>query len=152
MEVVEIYPAVKRLAELLGIDFSWPSTNKRVKSLSAYPEIQMISLIVIATKVTHPFDDIPRVPENDAEPTTVRMDWPEWARKMAEPPSRGLKRGEEVKITDADIPNMNAKKIDDYLDWYQRTWVDDSDPKSTFQPFPESSISQLCLNVPANFP
>lgn len=126
---VEIYPAVRHLAELLGIGFSWPPVNKRMKSLSAYPEIQMISLIVIVTKLAHPFDDIPRHPESDSEPTTVRMDWQKWTRTMAEPPSRGLKRGEEIKVTDMDIPNMNAKKMDDYLDWYQRTWVGDSDPK-----------------------
>ncbi|CZR62368.1 related to polymerase I core factor (CF) subunit [Phialocephala subalpina] len=126
---VEICPAVRRLAELLGIDFSWPPTNKRAKSLSAYPEIQMISLIVIATKLSHPFDDIPRIPESDSEPTTVRIDWPKWVRTMAELPARGLKRGEEIRATDADVANMNARKMDDYLDWYQRTWIDDSNPK-----------------------
>lgn len=92
----------------------------------------MMSLIIIAVKLSHPFDDIDRIPETDADPTILKIDWPKWIRTMEERPSRGLKRGEEVKVIDADVWTMNAKKIDDYLDWYQRTWVDDRDPKSMY--------------------
>lgn len=131
--VVEIYPAVQRLAKMLQIDYSWKAVaTRRVNSVSAHPEIQMISLIVIATKLAHPFDNIPRYPESESEATIVRIDWEKWVSTMKDAPSRGLKRGEEIKVTEADVPNMNAKEMDDYLDWYQRTWVNDSDPKSTF--------------------
>ena len=43
---------------------------------------------------------------------------------------KGLKRGQEINVTDGDVFKMKGKELDDYLDWYQRTWVDDSDPKS----------------------
>ena len=49
---------------------------------------------------------------------------------MSQVPSEGLKQGDEIKVTDADVLGMSEKKIDDYLDWYQRTWIDDRDPKS----------------------
>lgn len=138
MITVEIYPAVGRLAKLLDVDFSWPITMNKSHGVSAYPEVQMISLIVIATKLSHPFDDIDRTPESDEDPSIVKIDWSKWVRTMRERPRRGLDRGEEVKVTDTDVWNMNAKKIDDYLDWYQRTWIDDRDPKS--KPLPLSVL------------
>jgi RNA polymerase I-specific transcription initiation factor RRN7 len=55
---------------------------------------------------------------------------------MAEAPSKGLKRGEEIRITDSDVMNMSGKQMDDYLDWYQQTWVDDRDPKSECSKYP----------------
>ena len=101
--------------------------------MKAYPELGLICLIVIATKLSHPFDTVVRVPESDSDPTTVKVDWPEWRKILSEKPSAGLKRGEEIKVTDMDVSGMNAKKMDDYLDWYQRTLLDDRDPKSTHQ-------------------
>lgn len=91
-----------------------------------------MSLIVIATKLSHPFDDIERVPQSEADPTTVKVDWTKWRETMAESPTKELKRGEEIKITDADVMKMSGKQMDDYLDWYQRTWIDDRNPKSSF--------------------
>jgi len=44
----------------------------------------------------------------------------------------GYRRGEEVMVTDADVLEMDGKKMDDYLDWYQRTWIDDRPDKSMF--------------------
>lgn len=87
-------------------------------------------LIVIATKLSQPFDDIVRHPEDDNDPTTVKIDWAKWGEIMTEKKSSGLRRGEEIKITDSDVIGMSDRKIDDYLNWYQRTWTDDKDPKS----------------------
>jgi len=53
---------------------------------------------------------------------------------MSQAPAEGLKQGDEIKITDMDVLGMDEKKIDDYLDWYQRTWIDDRNAKS--MPFP----------------
>ena len=101
--------------------------------MKAYPELALICLIVIATKLNHPFDSIIRIPESDSDPTTTKIDWSEWREIMSEKGSVGLKRGEEIKATDVDVSSMNAKKMDDYLDWYQKTWLDDRDPKSPYQ-------------------
>jgi RNA polymerase I-specific transcription initiation factor RRN7 len=118
------------MAALLEIDFTYPLTYKRTFGLIAYPEIQLISLIVVATKLGHPFDDIARYPESDSDPTTVKIDWRNWRQIMEKKPVDGLKRGEEIKVTDAAVLTMSGKEMDDYLDWYQRTWIDDRDPKS----------------------
>ena len=110
--------------------FSFPNAFKR-HMVTANPETQIISLIIIATKLCQPFDDIVRVPENVTDPSGLRLDWEAWSEIMAEKAPEGLKRGQEINVTDDDIFKMNGKELDDYLDWYQRTWVDDSDPKST---------------------
>jgi RNA polymerase I-specific transcription initiation factor RRN7 len=115
---------------MLDISFSFPTQHVRGHNVTAYPEIQLISLIVIATKLSHPFDDIPRLPVSESDPTVTKINWTTWASIMTEKSEPGLKRGQELNVKDTDVWNMDGKKIDDYLDWYQRTWVDDRIPKS----------------------
>ena len=126
---VEIYPAVRRLAAMVEIDFAFPISQNRQYDVS-YPEIQLMSLIVIATKLTHPFDDAVRHPESDSDPTTVKIDWSKWQEIMVDKPHEGLKRGDEIHVKDADVASMSDKQMDEYMDWYQRTWIDGVDPKS----------------------
>lgn len=115
---------------MLGLDFTYLISQKRSRGAISYPEIQLLSLIVVATKLSQPFDDIPRHPADDSDPTTVKLDWGKWQEIMIEKPQEGLKRGEEIHVQDTDVPAMSEKKMDDYLDWYQRTWIDGSEPKS----------------------
>lgn len=91
-----------------------------------------MSLIVVATKLSQPIDNINRYPESDLDPNIVQIQWPKWSQAMAEPPSNGLKRGREIHVTDADVFGMSQKHMDDYMDFYQRTWLDDRDPKSIY--------------------
>lgn len=126
---VDMYAAARKLGRILEMDFSFPSTFKR-HLVTANPEVQIISLIIIATKLCQPFDDIVRNPENVTDPSGLRLNWEAWSKIMAEKPLEGLKKGQEINVTDGDIFKMNGKELDDYLDWYQRTWVDSSDPKS----------------------
>jgi RNA polymerase I-specific transcription initiation factor RRN7 len=89
-----------------------------------------MSLIVVATKLSQPFDDISRYSVSDLDPSTVQIDWKKWAKIMAGAPTDGLRRGEEIHVADEDVLGMSEKAMDDYLDWHQRTWVDDRPHKS----------------------
>lgn len=89
-------------------------------------------MVIVAVKLSHPFDDIERQPETESDPTTLKIDWEKWRHIMIERSSKRLKKGEELKITDADVLNMSNEQIDEYLEWYQRTWIDDREPKSTY--------------------
>lgn len=91
-----------------------------------------MSLIVIATKLSHPFDDIVRHPESETDPTIVKINWDKWQEIMIDKSHEGLKRSEEIHVKDTDVASMDDKEMDDYLDWYQRTWIDGSEPKSEF--------------------
>ena len=128
--LVEIYPAVKRLAALLHMDFEHPVPQRGTRHSISYPEIRLMSLIVVATKLSHPFDDISRYSVGESDPSTVQIDWTKWTQIMAEPPKDGLKRGEEIHVTDEDVLSMSEKAMDNYLDWYQGNWIDDRPPKS----------------------
>jgi len=88
-----------------------------------------MSLIVIAVKLSQPFDDIVRTPENESDVTVTKIDWRKWKQTMAKKQKKkGLEKGEEIKVTDKDVIDMEKDKIDDYLDWYQRVWVDEDKP------------------------
>lgn len=126
---MDIYAAARKLGRILEMDFSFPSTFQR-HMVTANPEIQIISLIIIATKLCQPFDDIIRVPESVTDPSGLRLDWEIWSEIMTERLPQGLKRGQEINVTDSDVFRMKGTELDDYLDWYQRTWVDDNDSKS----------------------
>ncbi|KAH8597253.1 hypothetical protein B0O99DRAFT_618376 [Bisporella sp. PMI_857] len=126
---IEIYPAVQRLAETLKIDFSYPILHKRNYGVLAYPEVQLMCLVVVATKLSHPFDDVERHPENDSDPTVAIIDWHKWNEVMAEKPVKGLRRGEEIHVTDMNILNMSKEAMDDYMDFFQHTFLDDRPAK-----------------------
>ena len=118
---------MQRLVSMLDIELKFPVTQKRLSKTRAYPEVQLMSLIVVATKLSHPFDDIERLPTSEYDPTLVKMDWTKWREVMARKSFEGLSRGEEIKVTDTNVLNMNDQKLVDYLDWYQRIWIDESD-------------------------
>lgn len=128
--IVEVYAGAQRLAKILKYDFAFPSYLGRHR-VTAYPEVQIVALIIIATKLVHPFDGIALVPENIADPSVLAVDWKLWQGSFATPPSDGLKASELINISEEDVFKMSGKKLDDYLDWYQRMWVDGRDAKRT---------------------
>ncbi|KAM0134144.1 hypothetical protein ACHAO1_005832 [Botrytis cinerea] len=126
---VDIYMAVNHLAEILEYNFSYPIHNKRLHGTTGYPEYQLASLIVIATKLSQPFDDIQRHPEGNLDATAARINWAKWQSIMFDDPIEGMKRGDEIKITDADVFKMTGEQMDDWMNWYHKTWIDDRDQK-----------------------
>jgi hypothetical protein len=125
-----MYSGVRRLASMLDLDFSFPTTYKRSHRAVAYPECRIISLIVVVTKLSHPFDALERTPFNENDPTTVKIDWQKWREVMVPEGPRQMKAGDEIKTVGSNVLDMNDGNIDAYLDWYERTWIDDRDFKS----------------------
>jgi len=125
---VEIYGCSFRLAKVLSLEFQYPNILARHR-LIEYPELRIIGLIVISTKLIQPFDDIVRTPETVTDAGALKLDWNEWQGLMTEKVSKGLKLGEEAKVTEDDVFNMSDEKLDDYLNWYQKTWTDDVESK-----------------------
>jgi RNA polymerase I-specific transcription initiation factor RRN7 len=117
--------AARRLAKLLKFEFSFPSGLAK-HGVAAYPESKIISLVVIATKLSQPFDGVVRVPESITDPSSLTVNWEGWIKATAKAPAEGFQRGREIEITEKDVFKMSDKKLDSYLDWYQRTWIDDS--------------------------
>lgn len=92
------------------------------------PEVQVITLIIIATKLLFPFDELKRNPATPREPATQTVNWNEWMqaqRKFNHHEQSGGQIGKEqlMRITDEDVLGMNNSEMDQYMDWYEKDWL-----------------------------
>lgn len=136
MLLVELYVVVRRLASLLAVDFTFPKPDTRQRK-SAHPEIQLVSLLVIAVKLYHPFDSQPRYSRTLSDFGTLVIDWDVWCKSQTEYAARHtsagkLGRGNEINVDENDVMAMSGEQLDEYLDWYEKTWVkeDSQEPRS----------------------
>ncbi|KAK5045895.1 hypothetical protein LTR84_008681 [Exophiala bonariae] len=145
---IEVYSLALRLNRITKYEFAHleqPATAAgKAKSISrriphrrhatSYPEAQIMSLIVVATKLLHPFDSatVTRHPESPNDLATLRMDWEVWLAAKTEMETEmensldSMKPGREMSLTDADALSMTDTQLDQYLDWYQRMWLNPS--------------------------
>ena len=127
--VVEIYTAVHRLNTITRFPFAFPErVTGRVTALHL-PEVQLATLIVISTKLFFPLDDIKRYPQSTREPSSQVVNWELWAQVQrhfdARETSGGrIGKGNEVLVNDNDVFNMSPTQLDEYMDWYENSWLD----------------------------
>jgi RNA polymerase I-specific transcription initiation factor RRN7 len=125
---LEIYQAAKTLNQIVAFDFKFDTTRSRRKAISL-PEAQLMSLIIVAVKLLFPFDSdtIERYPRSLNEPGAQQLDWISWVEAQKRFDNSGkdneLQRGQEVEVKDSDIFKMSETQLDQYMDWYQRTWA-----------------------------
>ncbi|KMU77714.1 hypothetical protein CISG_01470 [Coccidioides immitis RMSCC 3703] len=125
---LEIYPAVSRLKELSGFEFCFSRQPGRFNRVSL-PEVQLMSLVIIAAKLLYPLDDIKRYPDSLQDPAAQIIDWEAWVETQKEFDLRGknterLTRGCEIKVDESDVLQMTPAQLDDYMDWYSKMWID----------------------------
>ncbi|KAB8232215.1 TFIIB-type zinc finger domain-containing protein [Aspergillus alliaceus] len=128
---IDVYSAVKRLQDLLGFSLEFPNSFAGRTRLLDLPEIQVITLIVISTKLLFPFDEIKRYPASAKEPTTQVIDWKLWAQEQRHYDSREtaggrIGKGNEVLVNERDVFDMTPSQLDEYMDWYENSWLDNS--------------------------
>ncbi|KAI2625195.1 hypothetical protein GGS21DRAFT_531686 [Xylaria nigripes] len=129
---IEIYSVVKSIAEILKADFSYPVGGRRIRTMY-HPEILLTSLVLVSTKLLYSLDGIARPPISPQDPRQVQFDWGVWQEITAEKPAgkrASLARGEEYKVTADDALSMAKTKMDDYMDWFEAIWLNDSEPKT----------------------
>jgi RNA polymerase I-specific transcription initiation factor RRN7 len=130
----EIYPAVKKMSSILNFNFTFAlASDSRIRrNATSHPEVQLMALVVFATKLGYPFDSdvVKRHPRSLGEPAALRYDWKKWMElrkqgsSLAERGSKlPLQKGQESNITDADVFQMSDEQLDQYMDWYQRTYT-----------------------------
>ncbi|KAK5696428.1 hypothetical protein LTS12_028567, partial [Elasticomyces elasticus] len=126
---IDIYPAVQRLNKLVGFTFAFPTAIAGKRRPLHLPEVQMMTLVIISTKLLFPFDDIKRYPESAREPATQAIDWQIWAQvqrhfHQRETSSGRIGKGNEILINEKDVFNMTPSQLDEYMDWYENSWLD----------------------------
>lgn len=127
---LEVYSAAQNLNDLLKFDFKFGGSGGKRRTVLSYPEAQLMSLVIIATKLLFPFDSdsLQRYPRNEAEQGILIIDWNTWmdsrkASKDLDGQNASLENGKEINVKDTDVFNMSAQQLDRYMDWYQRTWA-----------------------------
>lgn len=99
------------------------------------PETKLLALLVVAVKLFHPFDSLNRQLKSPFELGVFSMDWDVWnesrskyAKKASSP--HKLERGKEMLVNAQDVMQMSGEQLDEYLDWCEKTWVDENhEPK-----------------------
>ncbi|KAI2473105.1 hypothetical protein F4781DRAFT_262467 [Annulohypoxylon bovei var. microspora] len=129
---VEVYIAVKCITEIVKTDYSYATGGKRIQAMDN-PEILLISLVVVSAKLLYPLDGIERPPRSNEDPRSLKMDWAKWQEVMQDDmaeTSSNLRRGEEYKVTSENVLTMDKTKLDDFMDWFEKMWIGDGDPKT----------------------
>ncbi|KAL8793784.1 MAG: hypothetical protein Q9195_003614 [Heterodermia aff. obscurata] len=102
---------------------------------SSFPEVQLMALLVIAVKLRHPFDNVVRYAATLTDPGVMTIDWDAWCKRQKEFDDRitsggKIGRGNAMKIMEREVLGMTGDQMDEYLDWFERTWVKDEDQES----------------------
>ncbi|KAL4866299.1 hypothetical protein BDV12DRAFT_199364 [Aspergillus spectabilis] len=151
---VDIYPVTKRLQTLLGFTFDYSTKATRRRKALDKPELQLITLIVIATKLLFPFDDIKRHPTSAQEPTVQAIDWNSWTEVQnyfdrRDASAGQIGKGKEILVNEGDVLNMTPNQLDEYMDWYENSWLDTSKaPTRLASLFPLGPLSKDTTQTP----
>lgn len=134
---------------MLSISFTFPTPTHRQRT-SSIPELALISLLVIATKLYHPFNSTktPRHARSLADPGALTINWPSWvqARQAHEArlnPKGNIARGSEINVTEADVMEMTGEQLDQYMDYYERTFIDPARVESKPHPAPHQLLEMF---------
>ena len=151
--LVDIYTAVRHMSSMLDIDFCFPRHGSR-QQRSHLPEIRLMALLIIAVKIYYPFDLLNRHPRSQLDVAVLNIDWDIWCKLQKEHDTRitlegKIGRGNEMLVNEQDIMNMSGEQLDEYLDWYERTWISEEDdehqtrglPKQLLDMFPTSRVN-----------
>jgi RNA polymerase I-specific transcription initiation factor RRN7 len=138
------------LQELLGITFQYPTTTSfdGRKTAQLLPDLQLMVLIIISTKLLFPFDGLKRYPTTVKEPAAQVMDWALWELAQKDfdhdqPFGGSIGKKTAIQITDQDVLNMTSAQLDAYMDWYESSWLDTSkEPSRLAEMFPISRAEQ----------
>lgn len=129
---LEVYPCTFRLAKALDIEFKYPDVITVRTPNVEYPEIQVMTLVVISTKLLQPFDSVKRLPEHLEDQAVTKVDWSKWQEALSiEPEDTKLSKFAEMK--EDDVFTMSEDKLDEYLNWYQKSLLTTKEDKLSKQ-------------------
>ena len=159
----DIYAEVKTLATIVSYEFRLPSNKIRtVLHPKDFPEAQLMALIIIAVKISYPFEKVDQNPVTASDAAATALDWDTWVKAMQDykiavrTPER-LEYRQCLKVTEESIFNMSDQQIDNYLDWYDQEFSDhkvneqkNDFRKALFEVFPTSRRSVTSSSTSSN--
>ncbi|CZT19832.1 uncharacterized protein RCC_05688 [Ramularia collo-cygni] len=123
---LEVYVGTQRLATLLDLDYCYSLDAKAGTNQSLrYPEVRLMAVVIITTKLLFPFDDSRRYPKAPNDMAMLKMDWTSWADMQKvealladeQPVKKGLSYENAFSMTEADSIALSDDSLDQYLDW-----------------------------------
>ncbi|KAK4554024.1 hypothetical protein LTR86_008865 [Recurvomyces mirabilis] len=123
---IEIYAATRRLAWALNLDFAFELDYRAGAKdvMLRYPEIRLMALLVVATKLLFPVDDIDRYPSSSVDVSALRMDWTAWANAQSNIPrdaeQSALASENAMNYSQKDVLESAEYQLDQYMDWVER--------------------------------
>ena len=95
-----------------------------------------MALLVIVVKLHYPFDSVVRYAATLNDPGIMKIDWDVWCKHQKEFDHRltsggKIGRGNEMKVMEREVLSMTGDQMDEYMDWFERTWVkeENQEPK-----------------------
>ncbi|MCJ1338308.1 hypothetical protein MMC09_003594 [Bachmanniomyces sp. S44760] len=137
---------MKAISSLLSISFSFPSnttsksssTKQNTNTTTSLPDIQLLALLIIAVKLYHPFPQasssssttsktaVQISPQSQTSLGTLGLNWHAYSKaKSQQMNTHPPRQPTELLTTEKDVMAMDDAQLDSYLDWYERTWIDD---------------------------
>lgn len=109
----------RKLASILGYQFQFPIERLSNTRLD-YPEIRLIALLIVATKLSFPFSEDTSIsqPANFDSLEMPKLDWERWRRgKQSLPKQQETKTGKYDfnKVTPSQIVSMDDEELDAYF-------------------------------------
>ncbi|KAI6803900.1 hypothetical protein KC332_g14677 [Hortaea werneckii] len=123
---IEIYAATQRLAHTLELDFSFTprSKTKRNETVLQYPEVRFMAVVVVATKLLFPFDEIKRYPGSASDLSALSLKWSAWVnlhskKQEGSKPSETLSYAQSMSFSQMDAAQAAGERLDEYMDWFE---------------------------------
>ena len=120
---IEVYTAALRLGRGLEFDFAFlKSPEKRSNVVLRSPEVRLMCLLVIATKLLFPLDGVDRSVPSASDLSALKFDWVGWSNGEAAGIGRSpgtMTFEQAASITTSEALHANDRQLDEYLDWFE---------------------------------
>lgn len=134
---LEVYDFTIRLSKLLDVAFVLHQDGNRRLGIRHLPEAQLAGCLIVCIKLLYPFDGKKRNPRTASEPAAVAVNWQDWqeqlqrARAERADKKPGFTVEEMTRLEEKDVFDMPPDRLDQYLDFYADTFLDDAEIQRT---------------------
>lgn len=119
---LEVFAGTQRLARALNVSGSFVPSEAVTNVVLRYPEAQLMALIVVATKLLFPIDNIQRSCRAATDLSALGLDWDQWLslhnEKDKQEKREQLTFEQAFNISESKCFDAADEKLDAYLDWY----------------------------------
>ena len=83
-----------------------------------------------------------------ADSAALTIDWATWvdvqsSRSVCTSGEAHLERGSEMYVTERDVMHMTGERLDEYMDWYERTFVDEARTEEKARGLPQQLLDMF---------